>query len=421
MAGSRRATAGERSAAPVDGGPAAGRQLALVASAQVLALGTWFAASAAAPALRAEWGITGMQAALLTTAVQLGFVVGALGSAALNLADRLHPPYLMAGSALGAATCTAAFAAAADGVVAAVPLRFLTGVCLAGVYPVGLKLASSWFLARRGFALGVLVGALTLGSALPQLVGGSLGEAWRPGLGIAAGLAGVAAVLAARSRVGPYVAPATRLQPAVLVTLVRSRGPRLANLGYLGHMWELYAVWTWLPAYLAASSAATGTRLDGRTLGAVVFAALGVCGAAGCLLGGRLGDRWGRARAAAAAMLTSGTCCLLAAALYGRSLWVLLPVVAVWGTAVIADSAMFSACTTSLVDSRYTGTALTFQTALGFLLTVVTIHGVPFVADHAGWRTAVALLGVGPLLGAAAMLRLDPLLDEPSPTTGALQ
>ncbi|MBO0846821.1 MAG: MFS transporter, partial [Nocardioides sp.] len=161
------------------------RELAVIASAQVLALGTWFAASAAAPALRAEWHLSGAEVPLLTTAVQVGFVVGALTSAFLNLPDRLYPPHLMSGGALGAALCTAAFALFAHGVWVAAGLRLLTGICLALVYPVGLKLASSWFLDRRGWALGVLVGALTLGSTLPQLVGGSFGSAWRPALGVA--------------------------------------------------------------------------------------------------------------------------------------------------------------------------------------------------------------------------------------------
>ncbi len=198
----------------------------------------------------------------------------------------------------------------------------------------------------------------------------------------------------------------------MVLTLLRQQRPRLANLGYFGHMWELYAVWTWLPAFLLASAAAAGTPIGDGARGAVSFVVIGLCGALGCLLGGRLGDRWGRARAAAAAMVMSGSCCLLAAALYGRSLWLLLPVLALWGTTVIADSAMFSACTTSVVDPKYTGTALTFQTAVGFLITVVTIQGVPVVVDAVGWRVAVAMLAVGPLLGAVAMLRLSPLLPS---------
>src|SRR5262245_40850739 len=175
-------------------------------------------------------------------------------------------------------------------------------------------------------------------------------------------------------------------------------------------MWELYAVWTWLPAYLTASAAAAGHPITDSTRGLVAFAALGLCGVLGCVLGGRAGDRWGLGRAAAAAMIVSGSCCLLAAVLYGGPLWLLLPLLDVWGAAVIADSALFSAATTRVVDSQWTGTALTFQTAIGFLLTVVTIQGVPLVEEAAGWPTAIALLGIGPLLGSIAMLRLSPIL-----------
>jgi MFS family permease len=387
-----------------------GRELAIIAAAQVLALTTWFAASAAAPAIKAEWHLSGAEVPLLTTAVQIGFVLGALTSALVNLPDRYPAPRVMTCGALGAAICTALFALVAHDVWVAAALRLVTGTCLALVYPVGLKLASSWFLDRRGLALGVLVGALTLGSTLPQLVGGSFGDAWRPGLGVAAGLAALAALLASRTRIGPYVASPRAFRPGVAVSLLRERGPRLAHLGYFGHMWELYAVWTWLPAYLTASAAAAGDPITDRTRGLVAFLALGVCGVLGCVLGGRAGDRWGLGRAAAAAMIASGSCCLLAAVLYGGPLWLLLPLLCVWGASVIADSALFSAATTRVVDPQWTGTALTFQTAVGFLITVITIQGLPLVQEATSWSTAVALLGVGPLLGSIAMLRLSPVL-----------
>ncbi len=381
------------------------RQLAAIAAVQVLAMATWFSASAVVPALRSEWQLTAGGAVWLTASVQLGFVTGAVTAAVLNLADRVPAHRLVAVCALLAAGATACVAAFADGLAVAVPLRFLTGVALAGVYPTGLKLMTSWFDRGRGFALGVLVGALTLGSALPQLISAFAALPWRAVLLVAAASAAAGGLLAARVvRPGPLAAPAPPFRPRYALTLFRERGPRLANLGYFGHMWELYAMWTWLPAYLAASTATTGAPLP---VGVVAFLAIGVAGVAGCLLGGWLGDRVGRARLAALAMAVSGTCCVLAAFAFGGPPLLVLALVFVWGAAVIADSGLFSACTSQVVDPRYTGTALTTQTAIGFLLTIVTIQATPLIAEHAGWPVAVALLALGPAAGTVAMLRLD--------------
>ncbi len=391
-------------------GRVAARQLVLVSLVQVLAVSTWFAASAAAPALRAEWEIGQVAEALLTIGVQLGFVVGALASAATNLPDRVSPPRLMGVGAGVASLATLLTALVAEGPVVAVVLRLVTGVALALVYPVGMKIVVSWFADRRGLAVSVMVGSLTLGSIFPQLVAGSLGPAWRTALVVTAVLAGVAAVLQRWIVVGPLVTRSDGFHPGVVLDVWRDRAPRLANLGYLGHMWELYAVWAWAPAFLVASLAARGEPAGRATVGAIVFVAFGLGGLAGCLAAGVLGDRLGRARAAAFAMVVSGLCCLAAAAAYGGPLWLLVPLLVVWGASVIADSAMFSACLGTVVDQRYVGTALTLQTALGFLLTVVTIQGVPVVADALGWPVAVALLSVGPLLGSVAMIRLTPLL-----------
>jgi MFS family permease len=388
------------------------RQLGCIAAVQVLVMATWFSASAVVPALRAEWALSTAGATWLTVSVQLGFVTGALTAAVLNLADRIPAQRLVAGCALGAALATAAVGSLAHGLTTAVPLRFATGVALAGVYPTGLKLMTSWFDRGRGLALGVLVGALTLGSALPQLISSFTALPWRAVLLVAAatGLGG-AVIAALFVRPGPLAAPAPPFQPRFVLAVFRERGPRLANLGYFGHMWELYAVWTWLPAYLTASTAATGSPLP---VGVAAFLAIGVAGVAGCLLGGWLGDRVGRARLAALAMATSGTCCLAAAFAFRGPPVVVLLLALVWGAAVIADSGLFSACTSQVVDPRYTGTALTAQTAIGFLLTVVTIQGTPLVAEHLGWPVAVALLGLGPAAGAVAMLRLARLM-APAP------
>ncbi len=396
--------------AAVPDGRVAVRQLLLVSGVQVLAIATWFAASAAAPALREQWEIGRVGEAMLTIGVQLGFVTGALASAVTNLPDRVHPPRLMGLGALVAAAATFATATLVDGVVWAVVLRLVTGAALALVYPVGMKVVVSWFADRRGLAVSIMIGALTLGSLLPQVIAGWLGSAWREALIVSASLALVAAVLQRWIVVGPLVTRSEGFQPAAALDVWRQRAPRLANLGYLGHMWELYAVWAWAPTFLAASAAAAGNPLSRTSVGVVAFVALGLCGARGCLVAGWGGDRFGRARAATGAMVLSGCCCLLAAVAFGGPTWLVVLLLLVWGASVIADSAMFSACLGTVVDPRYVGTALTLQTALGFLLTVVTIQLVPVVAAEAGWPLAVAVLGAGPLLGALAMVRLTPLL-----------
>ena len=381
-----------------------GHQLALNAVVQMLAMALWFSASAVVPALRAEWGVSSAGATALTVAVQLGFVTGALGSALINLADRVRLPVIIATSAALGATATIALATLSDGLASAIPLRFLTGFALAGVYPVGMRLMASWFERRRGFALG----ALTLGAALPQLLNGATTLPWRGVLAAAAALALLAAAVAiALLRVGPHVAPSPPFAPGYVMQMFRDRRQRLVTLGYLGHMWELYGVWTWLPAYVAASYAAWRAGADTRlAVGATGFVAIGVAGAAGCLVAGRLADRHGRAETTIAAMAASGACCLLAAAAYGLHPAVLVPLLLVWGATVNADSAQFSAALTEVADRRYVGTALTAQTAAGFLLTVVTIQALPALADAVGWRAAMPLLALGPLAGTAAMAAL---------------
>nr|WP_282594545.1 MFS transporter [Halomarina salina] len=362
----------------------------------------WFSATAVAPDLAAEWDLSAVERAWLTSAVQVGFVVGALLSALLTLSDTFRPRVLVAVSAwLGAAT-TVAIALFVDAALPAIALRFLTGVALAGVYPPGMKLVAGWFRDRRGFAIGTLVGALTVGSALPHLLR-AVGGVGRPRAVLlgAALLAVVGGLLALQVEQGPYQAPTAPFDPRAVRRLLGNRPAVLANLGYFGHMWELYAVWTWIPAYLAASGSVGNARLASG----LAFLTIGV-GALGAVVAGVVADDVGRTTVTSASMVVSGTACLAAGALFDAPLVALVAFLVVWGGTIVADSAQFSTALTELAEPQYVGTALTLQTAVGFLVTTVSIQLTPLVAEAVGWRWAFAPLAVGPVVGTLAMLRL---------------
>ena len=388
------------------------RQLLLICAVEVLAMGLWFSASSVVPQLSDEWHLSDAGATWLTTSVQLGFVAGALTSAILNLPDRMPLTRLIGASALLAAAANAAVAVFAHGLALAIPLRFLTGVALAGVYPPGIKLMATWFRTGRGFAVGALVGALALGSGTPHLVNALPALDWQAVLSVASVLAVVGAGLAvATLHEGPYAAAAAPFAPGYVRRLFGDRAQRLVCFGYFGHMWELYAMWTWVPAYAAASFAAAGAGDPSRTsVELAAFAAVGVAGLAGCILGGLVADARGRAAVTIWAMGVSGTCCVLAAAVYGLAPAVVVILMLVWGMAVVADSAQFSTALTEVADPKYVGTAVTAQTAIGFAITVVSIRLLPGVRDAVGWRYAFLFLAVGPALGIVAMARVRSLL-----------
>ena len=386
------------------------RVLFVLSIAELFAMALWFSASAVAPELAVAWDLTPTQTGFLTSAVQIGFVVGALLSAVLTLSDTIPPRYLFAGSAIAGAAITALLASVVDSALPAIVLRFLTGVALAGVYPPGMKVMAGWFERGRGLAIGALIGALTVGSALPHLIRG-IGGVGRPNLVLfaAAGLAAVGGVLVLLVRPGPHQAPAAPFDPGAIRRILSDRGTLLANLGYFGHMWELYAVWTWIPAFLAASFALSDDPLATPQVAAFVAFGTIAIGGLGALVAGVGADRLGRTTVTSASMLVSGAASLLAGIVFGASLVVLVPFVLVWGFAIVADSAQFSAAVTELAEGSYVGSALTLQTALGFLLTTVSIQLVPRMVDLVGWEWAFAPLAVGPALGTLAMLRLRTL------------
>jgi MFS family permease len=390
--------------ATVEGSRRQAASLGLLALAVLLVMSLWFSATAVTPAIQAAWGLSTGAASWLTLAVQLGFVVGTLGSGLANLPDRFPTHRLIAVSALGAAGTTLAFALWAGGPGWGVPLRFLTGVLLAGVYPPGMKLAATWTTRGRGLAVGLLVGALTVGSASPHLLRGLLVADWQVVMAAASGLALAGALVVALAvREGPYVSRGARFDPRFALRMVRTRALALANLGYLGHMWELYALWTWAPAFIALVLAERGAG-EGAA-GVLSFAIIGV-GGAGCVLAGLAADRWGRTATTSAAMIASGGSAIAAAALTGGPLWALVPVLFLWGFTVIADSAQFSAAISELASREFVGSALTLQTGAGFLLTMGSIRLMPVLVDAWGWSAGFLMLAAGPAVGTAAMLTL---------------
>lgn len=383
----------------------------LVILCQIAAMTLWFSASAAVPALVSADRITAHWASLLTGAVQLGFVVGTLASAVFGLADRFDSRRLFAACVLMGAFANALLLTSGFDQSATLLLRFATGVCMAGVYPVGMKLAAGWAAGNMGVMIGALVGALTLGSALPHLFTAWGGVRWQVAVTFASLCALASAAGIGFVRLGPAHGTFPRFRLAEVALLVRQRPLLLAQGGYMGHMWELYAMWAWMGSFLAWALPASGAPSGGvlSDPSAVTFGVV-AAGALGCLAAGVLADRFGRTAVTIGAMAVSGLCAATIGWAVHFGPWVLLAVAIVWGITVIADSAQFSAAIAELSDPRYVGTMLTLQTCLGFLLTVAAIQLIPMVVDRIGWQHAFAVLSVGPLFGVIAMwaLRREP-------------
>jgi MFS family permease len=387
-------------------------QLAWLSVAMFFGMTLWFSATAANAPIVAEFHLSAAGTAWLTMAVQAGFVIGTLCSALINLPDVINPRRLFAVGCVVAAAANAALVRA-DGVVMLIALRAVTGAALACVYPPGMKIAAGWFDQRRGAALGVLIGALTVGSAFPHLLASASATIpWRTLMIAASALAVLGgAIVITRVGDGPYVARSARFDPAAVARVFSNRQTRLATLGYLGHMWELYAVWTWIAAFASASFGVVGGATPSSPSGsAVAFATIG-SGAIGSAAAGLFADRIGKARVASWAMIVSGTCCAAAGFLFHAPAPVLYLFAIIWGVAVVADSAQLSALVAQYSPRDHVGTALTVQTCAGFLLTMVSIRLLPVAAQMVGWQWVFLCLVPGPVFG---VLALRGLADAPA-------
>ena len=381
--------------------------LACMATSLILAMSTWFSASAVIPQLREVWKISSTSAAWLTIAVQMGFVCGALISSLLNLSDIISPRHIILGGAIGAAIANMSLLGT-NGIVVAILIRFTTGFFLAGVYPPSFKLISTWFRSGRGLALGILASAIVLGSGMPHLVNGLGGLDWRLVIyltSVLTILGGLIPELIVKQ--GPFAFPVARFDPWQIAGVFANPGVRMAIIGYVGHMWELFALYAWYSIFLNDMLLSHGFSA-GMTSAYATFAIF-VAGSFGCWLGGILADRWGRTNSNILMLSISGTCAFVIGLFFDTFPWIVLLIGLVWGFTVVADSAQFSTMVTELANQSYVGTALTIQLSAGYTITVITIWLIPLLKEAFGWRWAFAFLAPGPILGVLSMLKLKSL------------
>jgi MFS family permease len=382
------------------------RALMWIGISELFALSLWFSASVIAPQLIHEWNLQPNFEAWLSASVPIGFVIGALISSYFGMADRYNPRKILAISALLGSILNGLIILA-DDAFTGILLRVLTGVTLAGVYPTAVKILSQWFPKKRGLAIGILIAALTLGSSLPHFVVMFFSSLnWRLVLFSSSLLALLAAVIV--MWILEDAPDASKKMPfsfKLIKKVVTNKPVMLANYGYFGHMWELYAVWTWLPAFLAASFRSSLPEIPDWFIALSSFMTIGIAGGIGCVIGGIISDKIGRANLTIYSLFISGACSLIIGFTFGQFIWLTLILSFIWGMSVIADSAQFSAAVSEVAEAEYVGTALTFQMCIGFLITIFSINLVPVLQKAMGWEWVFTILAIGPVLGILSMFK----------------
>ena len=389
-----------------EGGRAKWRSVTILFLSQVLAMSLWFVSAAVLPEMVREVDLSPWRQAALSSAVQAGFVIGALAFAIFGWSDRYDPRRVFALSAITGGLVNALLLVIPADANAAIVLRLVTGALLAGVYPVAMKIVVGWGLRDRGFLVGALVGALTLGSASPHLMAYLGGSDWRTTVLLSSLAAVAAGIMCLWARLGPYHGTAARFEPRAVLLAWTNRRVRLAFAGYLGHMWELYVMWAWIGVAAAASYGASLPAGEAASLAKLTAFVAIAAGGLASIAAGFAADRVGKANVAQWAVAISGTAAIATAFTFGGPPWLTFLVVIVWGLAVVPDSAQFSALVADAAPPEKAGSLLAFQTALGFTLTFFTVQAAPMAAANFGWPVVLAALALGPVVSVIAMARL---------------
>lgn len=382
------------------------RALLWIGLAELCALSLWFSASVIAPELSEIWNLNSNSEAWLSASVPIGFVIGALVSSYFGIADRYNPRTVFALSALLGAILNG-FLIVAEHAYVGIFLRILTGITLAGVYPIAVKILSQWFPKKRGLAIGILIAALTLGSSLPHFVVMFFSSLnWQLVILCSSVLALLAAIIVNWVlEDAPVTSTKLPFSFKLIKKVIFNKPVMLANYGYFGHMWELYAMWTWLPAFLTASFTSYSSALPQWFIALSSFISIGIAGGIGCVVGGLISDRIGRSNLTILSMVISASCSIFIGLTFGQFIWLTLALSIIWGMSVISDSAQFSAAVSEVAEVEYVGTALTFQMCIGFLITIFSINLIPIVQSYVGWEWVFTILAIGPILGIISMVK----------------